>query len=518
MHKQCDAINHAKIKQMNKLLPKFLFSRVFIASALILLQVFWFVILFLILVENILWVEVWLWLLSAIMTLAIIISTKNPAYKISWLVVIGLLPLPGGLLYLLLGNKRPARQLTNRLKATQQKIRPLLTKPSITFSDNLRLNQVSQYLANQSGFYAHQNTSVTYFSQGETMFEQMLIDLRAAQKFILLEYFIVSDGHMWQQIEEILITKAKAGLDVRVMYDDLGSIKKLPPNFKKRLEKAGVLTVAFNPLVPIPALVMNNRDHRKILVIDGQIGFTGGINIADEYINQKIVFGHWKDSGIRLEGEAVNNLTAMFFELWSAWQDFPEDYGWFLQAKPVEATGLVQPFFDSPLGEERLSENLYMDILWQAQNYAFIFTPYLVITNEMLSALTIAAKRGVDVRLVVPEIPDKKIVYRLTKSYFNQLTAVGVKIYTYTPGFLHSKSILADDRIGIVGTINLDFRSLYLHFETGCLLIDSPALTELKQDYQTCFKQSRLVQIDPSRDSVGQRLLDAVLRVISPLM
>ena len=288
---------------------------------------------------------------------------------------------------------------------------------------------------------------------------------------------------MWDGIFAILKEKAAAGVDVRITFDDVGSINKTPKRFISSLAQHGIKVLPFNPLTPIASLIYNNRDHRKILVIDGYIGYSGGFNIADEYINEVVRFGHWKDTGIRLEGHAVWNFTVMFLNMWNAFKKTEEDYETFRPhiCHPEEfgSDGIIQPYSDSPLDDENMGENVYLEILSQAEDYVYIFTPYLIIDNEMQTALSLAAKRGVDVRIVTPAIPDKKMVFRLTRSYYRPLIKAGVRIYEYTPGFIHAKSYLSDDRIGVVGTINMDYRSLFLHFECGTLMIGCEALYDL---------------------------------------
>ncbi|MDO5726152.1 MAG: cardiolipin synthase [Tissierellia bacterium] len=504
-----------------KNLIKLLFNKVTIIAVLIALQAFYFVMFFIKLKDYANWITPALTLLSIAMFLAIIMSYQNPAYKIVWIVIIGIVPLMGGLLYLLLGNKRPSKKLEQKILKQEDKYLPLLKqKNDIKHKMPKRLASISKYIEDQ-GYPAHENTQIEYFKIGEEMYENMLRDLRNAKHFIFFEYFIIKDGKMWQEIKEILIQKAKEGLDIRVMFDDMGCIGVLPKNFVKDLEASGIKVAVFNPLVPFLSLVMNNRDHRKILVIDGYIGYNGGINIADEYINLKSPYGHWKDTGVRLFGEAVWNLTIMFLNIWGAYYPDDFDYKNYMPNKfyngEFKSDGFIQPFSDSPLDFEEISENVYMDILWQANDYVYIFTPYLIITNEMNVALEMAAKRGVDVRLVVPGIPDKKSVYQLTKSYFNRLMKAGVKIYLYEPGFIHAKSYISDDEIAIVGTINMDYRSLYLHFECGTLMINSEAIKDLKTDCFEVFKLSKLVtETDIKRGPLSD-LTRAVLRVLSPL-
>lgn len=495
-----------------------IFGRVTITVLLIGLQLYWMYLLFARLQERAIWLEGALGVLSVFILLMVVISNQNPAYKIGWIILIGLLPILGGLLYVVMSNKKPARRLRRRIQAAEaelwQQIRAL---PEMEPQIEARILALSRYIAENGPFPIHQNTKVQYFKLGEEMFAGMLEDLKRAEKFIFFEYFIVGDGHMWREIEKILIEKAAQGVDVRVMYDDLGCVGVLPKDIKALTEK-NIKVVAFNPLVPFLALVMNNRDHRKILVIDGNIGYNGGINIADEYINIDPPYGHWKDTGIRLEGDAVLNLSVMFLSIWNAYYPEKSQIQKYMPTVKIENNqGYVQSFSDSPLDDEMISENIYMDILWQAKDYVYIFTPYLIIDHEMTVALTMAAKRGVDVRLVVPKIPDKKAPYHLAESYFGPLTEAGVKIYLYTPGYIHAKSYVSDDRIAVVGTINMDYRSLYLHFECGTLLIDSPAIADLKKDCFDTFAISELVTEKHWQKGRIFALYQAVLRVMSPM-
>ncbi|MDO5718318.1 MAG: cardiolipin synthase [Tissierellia bacterium] len=499
------------------------FSKIPIIVLLILVQVVWFFLFFEKLRKHYAWVGTFFALLSIIMFLAIIMSDQNPSYKISWIVIIGLVPLLGGLLYLVFGNKRPSARLRKKINKSKRNL------ADYYFQDQKILEKLpdrkrttSNYILNTGGYPVYDNTSVKYFKVGEQMYASMLEDLKKAKSFIFFEYFIVAESSMWEGIKEILLQKAEEGLEIRVMYDDMGCMGVLPKNLKKDLTAAGIKVMAFNPLVPFMSLVMNNRDHRKILVIDGDIGYTGGINIADEYINVNPPYGHWKDTGIKLQGEAVNNLTAMFLSIWNAYDSEELESERYICSGLIEENseykGFVQPFSDSPLDNETLSENIYMDIIWQAKDYVYIFTPYLIIDNEMTIALSMAAKRGVDVRIVVPGIPDKKIIYQLTQSYFKPLMRAGVKIYLYTPGFIHAKSYISDDEIAVVGTINMDYRSLYLHFECGVLMMDTPCIKDIKKDYFEVFEESKLLELDDLKQGRMEDLLRATLRVVSPLL
>ena len=355
------------------------------------------------------------------------------------------------------------------------------------------------------------------------MFPDMIEALKGARHFIFMEYFIVEEGSMFNEIADILEQKVKEGVDVRFIYDDVGCVNTLPPKYFKKLEARGISCVTFNPFLPLISTVMNNRDHRKIFVVDGNIGFTGGINLADEYVNLTSRFGYWKDCGIRIEGEAVWNLTVMFLEMWNFIKRSSEDYSAFLpsvyQQEVCPSDGFVQPYGDSPLDMENVGENIYLNIIGSAKNYVYIYTPYLIIDHEMLITLCNAAKRGVDVRIVTPGIPDKKTVYLLTQSYYRPLLEAGVKIYQYTPGFIHSKCFVCDDEIATVGSINLDFRSLFLHFECGVFLYGSTAVMQVKEDCLETFEVSEEMDVSFCKNRpFPVRIIQSLMRLVAPLL
>lgn len=368
----------------------------------------------------------------------------------------------------------------------------------------------------------YKNTKIFYYPIGEKMYESMLEELEKAEHYIFLEYFIISEGIMWNRILDILTRKAKEGVDVRLIYDDMGCLTLLPFGYAKEMQKRGIQCISFNKVVPFLSLVMNNRDHRKIIVIDGYTAFNGGINLSDEYINETQRFGHWKDTGIMLRGEAVWNFTVMFLSMWNALKPTDKEVEKFkpqyYQKEPFQTDGFVQPFADTPLDGESVAENVYLEIINQAKNYVYIFTPYLILDNEMKRALTLAAKRGVDVRLVTPGVPDKKTVYRLTRANYTPLLKAGVKIYEYTPGFLHAKSYVCDDKFGIVGTINMDYRSLYLHFECGTFFYGSKAVKDLKEDTVSTIEQSKEISMEDQRKGFLGEFVDAVLQIFAPLL
>lgn len=505
-------------KHLNKLI-----NRITITVLLVLVQFVWLAGLALRLTNYALWINLALTGLSIVMALRVVYKDDNPAYKVAWIALIGLFPLWGGMMYLLLGNKRPSKKLRTRIEQTERRhVQDLEQKEGCIGKLDARSAGLSQYVARYGPYPAWENTAAEYFPSGEAMFARMLEDLEKAERFIFLEYFIIGSGEMWDAIVEILKRKAAQGVDVRLIYDDFGCITGLPANFLVQMERCHIHCIPFNPVVPFLSMVMNHRDHRKILVIDGSVAYNGGVNLADEYINRKERFGYWKDTGLRLEGDAVWNCTVMFLNFWNAFRPSEIDYEAFRPrwsgVLPAETDGVVQPYADTPLDEECLAENVYRDILEQAREYVYIFTPYLAVGHEMLTAMQLAAKRGVDVRIVTPGIPDKKVVYRLTRSYYAPLLDAGVHIYEYTPGFLHAKCYVSDDKVATVGSINMDYRSLYLHFENGTLLFYNSQVYAVKKDVLDTIEKSREVQRADCRRSVWGRLQDAVLRLISPLM
>ena len=494
-------------------------NRVTITAVLVLLQVAWLLWAFLSFTAGKVWVNAALNLLSGLMVLYLVRKDENSAYKVGWIALIGFLPLLGGALYLVFGNKRPAKQLRVKLQAVEQRHRNDLTPPECRNGDLSPAGQgMSNYVEKYGPYPAWKDTSAEYFASGEAMYPRLLADLEAAEHSIFLEFFIVHTGAMWGGIENILRRKAAQGVDVRLIYDDFGSLLGLPSDFVVRMERARIRCIPFNPVVPLLSLVMNHRDHRKIVVIDGTVAYTGGVNLADEYINRQQRFGYWKDAAIRLEGQGAWNFTVMFLNFWNAFRPSEEEYDAFRPRRSVPTDGVVQPYADSPLDEEPLAETVYLNILAQATRYVYIYTPYLAVGEEMLDALKNAAKRGVDVRLVLPGIPDKKLVYRLSRSYYLPLLRAGVRIYEYTPGFLHAKCWVSDDHVAVVGSINMDYRSLFLHFECGVLLQHNSQVGALREDVLSTLPRCREVQQTDCRTSLPGTVLDSVLRLLSPLM
>ena len=500
------------------------FSRIVVTGVLLLLQAFWLFTLFYWLADYAKWFGGVGIAMSIIMCLALIRQDSTvPEFKISWMILFSVMPVQGGILYLLWGDKRPALGLRHRLERAEDAMAPARKDdPDAAAAlqrQDPRAALTARYLHDYGPMPVCGGTAAKYYPDGQSMFADMLPALQGAQHSIYVESFIIGMGEMWGQIHEILRRKAAAGLDVRVIYDDAGCLSLLPHNYAEMMRADGIRAFSFNRCVPVLNLVMNNRDHRKIMVIDGQTAFTGGVNLADEYINKIVRFGYWKDSGVRLDGPGAASLANIFLTFWKAkYPDEDLDAGCDLPAAvPVETDCLVQPFADSPVDREAVAKNVYLELINQAQKRLYICTPYLILDNDLLSCLRLAAKRGVDVRIYTPGVPDKPTIYQLTRSYFPHLLRAGVKIYSYTPGFLHAKTWLVDDRIAAVGTVNLDYRSLYLHFENSTVLYGGEVLSDIRRDLDGIESVSRRLGPDDCRNGFLGDMLSACLRLVAPL-
>lgn len=469
--------------------------------------------------------ETVLQILSVIIVLLIMLRDENSAYKIAWVIVIMITPIFGSLFYILNGNKRPTRWMKKKMQVFIDKTNLFLKQDKEVLEElkreDLGVANQAVYIANMAKFPIYKNTTTQYYTIGEEYFEALKAELKKAKHYIFMEYFIIGYGVMWETILDILREKVKEGVDVRIIYDDMGCITTLPFGYTKKLEEMGIKAEVFNQFIPFFSTVLNHRDHRKITVIDGHTAFTGGVNLADEYINKKERFGHWKDTGMKIQGDAVLNFTMLFLQMWDAERKSETDYSKYFPDRywigSKEQDGYVQPYGDSPLDEEGVGESVYLNIIGNAKKYLYIFTPYLIISDEMATALCMASKRGVDVRIVVPHIPDKKIVFLLTKSYYSRLVNAKIKIYEYTPGFLHAKCFVADDEVAVVGTINMDYRSLYLHFECGIFMYRSKAVMQVKRDVEKTIEKSILITKEKCNVSLPIYLVQGVLRIFSPL-
>lgn len=514
------------LKKLLKKILKKVVHRVVIVGLLLALQIGWLAIYLTQMAEYSPIMSIILNVLSFLAVLAVVNARDNPSYKLAWVIAILVFPLFGGTMYLLFSGWLLSKSLRKKLGRAEKQLLPLIKQDAEVFERLEELDKAAagqaRYIKDYAKFPVWNDSTATYFRSGEENFPVLLEELRKAEHFIFLEYFIVEAGEMWDTILEILKEKAAAGVDVRMIYDDLGSIFVLPYQYYRTLEQYGIKCEAFNKFIPVFSLVMNNRDHRKILVVDGHTAFTGGINLADEYINKKEKCGYWKDTGIMVRGEAAVNLTVMFLTIWNAIRPTDTNVSKLLphayHAGIFKGDGYIQPYGDSPLDRETVGENVYLNMIAAAREYLYIFTPYLIIDNEMMTALCLAAKRGVDVRIVTPGKPDKKMVFWLTQSYYAQLIESGVKVYRYLPGFIHAKVFVCDDIYATVGTINLDYRSLYLHFECGVFLSHCSEIKRIKEDAVDTIGQSGLVTREMARKKLPVRLAQVVLRVFAPLL
>ena len=501
------------------------FAKTTILLFIIILQITAFT-LFLIYLRN--YVSV-LTIAVALFTLAMILylvsaSTSSEA-KLSWIAIVIILPIIGAVIYIWAHTDPGCRIEKNRAKTVDQnteKFRKndVAEAERIESPENGYGGTISD-LRQMAGYSAYENTKLEYCPSGESFFESLIEELEKAEKFIFMEFFIIQEGYMWGRVLDVLARKAAQGVEVRVMYDGSCIIFRLPYEYPKEVEKLGIKCKMFSRLRPFLSTSYNNRDHRKIVVIDGNVAFTGGSNLADEYINLKHPFGKWKDASIKLRGEAVNALTLMFLKMWDLEEkgnDF--DYDKYLCAEKIDGVkGCVVPYGDVPVYSERIGEYVYIDIINRAKKYVYIMSPYLILDSKMAAALTLAAKKGTDVRIIIPHIPDKKYAFVLAKSHYAQLTAVGVKIYEYTPGFIHSKVFLSDDEVGVVGTINLDYRSLYLHYECAVYMRQTPILSDIEKDFEETLKESMLVTEETIKnEKFGTRIAGKLLKIIAPLM
>lgn len=448
-----------------------------------------------------------------------------PDFKLVWMLPIILLPVVGALLYLYFTLQPGTRLIYKRLTDLSEETgKYVIQNPEVKKrlrSTDPQTAHLADYLSEYADAPVYGHTSVKYYSLGDYQYKDILSELKKAERFIFLEFFIVAEGEMWESILDILKAKVKEGVEVRVMYDGTCVLSLLPYFYPEILEKEGIACKMFAPIKPVFSTHYNNRDHRKILVIDGKTAFTGGTNLADEYINRKLRFGHWKDTAVMIKGKAVESFTYMFLEMWNVSEKRPEDYqryrtpGEFSMAND----GYVIPYGSSPYGSERVGKQVYMDILNTAKNYVHIMTPYLILDHEFLMTLIYAAKRGVEVRIIMPHIPDKKTAFSLAKTYYNELLEAGVEIYEYEPGFVHAKVFVSDDEKATVGTINLDYRSFYHHFECGLFMYRNSQIPYIKRDFQETLEKCIKIQVsDYKKLKLSTRVLGKILRPFAPLM
>ena len=504
------------------------------------------------------WIAISTRLFAALLVLFIYNQNKTASLKMPWIILIMMTPILGVTLFILIGLNGGTRKMRRRYAEIDRELFPLLPDQTevlerLSAADR-RMGNIAHYIHTRAGYPAYERTQIRYFGDAAEALEAQKEDLRRAKRFIFMEYHAIEEKQSWLSIQEILAERVAAGVEVRVFYDDIGSIGFISTDFVKRLEALGIRGKVFNPVAPGLNLFLNNRDHRKITVVDGEIGYTGGYNLADEYFNITHPYGHWKDTGVRLEGDAVNSLTITFLEMWNAVSDRDVDdldMERYLQPQsagngetetaeampPVRGTapegagdeagdkagdkagdGYVIPYADSPMDDEHVGEDVYISLAEYAQSYVWYITPYLILTDEMIHALGLAAKRGVDVRVITPGIPDKKLIYSITRSYYHSLVRQGVRIYEYTPGFCHCKMCVTDDIAATCGTINLDYRSLYHHFENGCLYYDNQAVLDTRKDFEETMALCREVTEDYRNPGSGMRLIQLILRLFAPLL
>ena len=464
--------------------------------------------------------------MSAFMVVYILNSEMDNSAKITWMVTIAILPVVGVPLFFYVKSNIGHNALKKRVTHLTEEARGLQPQPLAAAQELAEADpgaaSLARYLHGKGGgFSVYRNTEVTYFPGGEAKFEELLRQLEKAEKYIFLEYFIIDEGLMWGKILEVLARKAAEGVDVRVMYDGTCEFTTLPRDYPSRLEKLGIQCQVFSPVQPFVSTHYNYRDHRKILVIDGKVGFTGGVNLADEYINHIEKYGRWKDAAVMLEGEAVRPLTILFLEMWSILREPEFEKFLSVPSHSVPAKGFAAPYGDCPLDGERVGEMVYIDLLNRAKRYIHIMTPYLILDGELETALKFAAERGVDVHLILPHVPDKKFAYALAKTHYKSLLDSGVKISEWLPGFVHAKVFVVDDSEAVVGTINLDYRSLYHHFENAVWMKDTACIPAIEKDFQKTLEFCR--DVEPTRESIWEgnvllHLAGILLKVIAPLL
>lgn len=460
---------------------------------------------------------------AVFMVLFIVIKRDESTYKLLWLLIILTMPLVGALLYLFFGNKRTAKPLKKRLQGVESSGDPHpLPVGETPFAGEKRMEQTIRWLERKTGYPLCKAQPVRYYPLGDDMFPDMLRDMKSAKRSIYIEYFIIEPGQMWDTMMEVLEDKLRQGVDVRVMYDDLGSISSFNLSNARELTQKGIPCVPFNPLLALKGTA-NYRDHRKMLIVDNEIAYSGGINLSDRYINLEHPYGHWKDTGFRLTGEGVHSFTHMFLTFWNAFALKKGEGGTPMPTlqdsaeAPRETDGYVLSYYDSPLEHDATSNQLFIDLLSQSTNYAWFFTPYLMLGDDLMAAMLAAARRGVDVRIIMPGIPDKKLIFRMSRSFYQVLLNGGVKIYEYTPGFVHAKSFVSDDKVATIGTVNLDYRSLFLHFENNSLFYRSSIVEKIKEDFLATQALCSEVQPYDKRRYSRRWAVDGLLRIFAPL-
>ena len=511
------------LPRRKKGLLKIVFSRFFVIFLLILIQ-------FALTLEFTTWLYTQFRIIYAVyrifaffMIFYLFRCEMDSTAKLTWLLIIAVAPITGSMLLIYTQHEFGHNLIRKRsLELTEATRNMLPYQPDVMNDEQIQrsgTDDLCRYLSRTGCFPVYSGTDVTYFPCGEKKFEALLEELEKAQKFIYMEYFIIDEGYMWGRVLSILAEKVRQGVEVRVMYDGMCEITTLSHDYPKRMAELGIKCKAFAPIRPVLSTYYNYRDHRKILVIDGNVAFNGGVNLADEYINRTERFGHWKDAAVMLKGDAVQSFTLMFLHMWNITEGTPDWSNLIQPQRPDKFSGFVLPYSDCPLDDDKVGESIYMDILSRATTYVHIMTPYLILDGELEAALTFAAKRGIDVKIILPGIPDKKGAFALAQTHYSSLVRAGVKIYEYTPGFVHSKVFLADGEKAVVGTINLDYRSLYHHFECATYMYLTDCIKDIETDFNETLALCRMVTTDTIKNTkLSVRIRGSLLKLIAPLM
>ena len=511
------------IPKKKKGLLRLIFSRLGMIVMLIIFQLAIFVSLYVWADEYFTWFNGAIRIFAVVMVLYLFNIDMDSTAKLTWLNLIMLFPIPASLFFWFtqreIGHRAEKALVQHAINESRERIpqeTEVIYAPDLV---NSGTDDLCRYVNRSGCFPIYRGTQVQYFPSGEEKFAALVEELKKAERFIFLEYFIIDEGYMWGTILKILADKAAQGVEVRLLYDGMCEVNLLPHDYPKRLERLGIKAKAFSPISPFISTTYNYRDHRKILVIDGKTAFNGGVNLADEYINARERFGHWKDTAVMLKGKAVRSFTLMFLQMWNIGLAEPEWEKWLDTVYEVPTDGYVMPYGDHPLDNDKVGENVYMDILSRARSYVHIMTPYLILDGELEAALKYAAQRGVDVKIILPGIPDKKLAYSLAKAHYKSLISAGVKIYEYTPGFVHAKVFVSDDEKAVVGTINLDYRSLYHHFECATYLYRTSCISQISTDFNTTLTKCRQVTPDSIRkEKLYYKITGSIMKLLAPLM
>lgn len=506
---------------------KIIFSRILIIFLMVIAQIAVLLLSFLWLGAYFRYIWEGMYFLGALLIIYIINRDEPAEFKVSWIIPICLFPVLGALSYLFVISNAGGLGLKRKMNASIRDSKWLLATSQETHKAleecPLLVQGFVRYMEKQAGFPAYGGCTATYYPLGENKYDDLLKELEKAEKYIFLEYFIVERGKMWDAILEVLKKKAKDGVEVRVMYDGMCSILLLPYRYPTELKKYGIQAKMFAPIIPFLSTSQNNRDHRKIVVIDGKVAFTGGVNLADEYINQRERFGHWKDVAVKVTGDAVRSFILMFLQMWNMSEPVSEDFQKYLQSesvkKPISYEGFVIPYGDTPTRKEAVAKTVYQAMVNNAANYVHIMTPYFIVEREFIDCMRYAAQRGVEVAMILPHIPDKRIVFYIARTFYPELLKAGVKIYEYTPGFVHAKVFVSDDLSAAVGTVNLDYRSFYHHFECGAFFYDNKVIASVEDDFEKTRGQCVEVTMEYYKKlPVHQKILGKIFKLFAPLM